>query len=119
MSIDAISGQQIVSSADFKAQASTSTVPQQPTAAAGHKAAATDYGTASQNLAKAVDTMSQMAQKLTTNLSFSVDNSTGMTVVKVMESDTNTVIRQIPSEEILAIAHALDTFQGLIIRNKA
>lgn len=118
MNIDAISGQQLVSVADFKVQANTAPALQ-PATVANDKKTTTEQGTAPEKLSQAVATMNQMAQKLTTNLSFSVDNSTGMTVVKVMEADTNTVIRQIPSNEILAIAHALDTFQGLIIRNRA
>lgn len=42
------------------------------------------------------------------NLQFSIDEDTGKTVVKVVDPTTKEVIRQIPSEEILAIAKALD-----------
>jgi flagellar protein FlaG len=54
------------------------------------------------------------------NLEFSIDDSTGQTVVKVVDSSTKELIRQIPSEEMLAIAKALDgEIKGLLVRNKA
>ncbi|HEX7633662.1 MAG TPA: flagellar protein FlaG, partial [Noviherbaspirillum sp.] len=40
-------------------------------------------------------------------------------VVKVVDQQTKTVIRQIPTEETLEIAKALDRVQGLLIRQKA
>ncbi len=48
-----------------------------------------------------------------------MDDSTGKTVIKVVDSSTNELIRQIPSEEMLEIARALDRLQGLLIRQKA
>ncbi len=53
------------------------------------------------------------------NLQFSLDEDTGRTVVKVVDSGTNEVIRQIPSEELLAISKALDMFSGLLLKQKA
>jgi flagellar protein FlaG len=54
------------------------------------------------------------------NLEFSIDDSTGKTVVKVVDSSTKELIRQIPSEEMLAIAQAIDgEIKGLLVRNKA
>lgn len=53
------------------------------------------------------------------DLLFSIDNDTGKTVVKVVDSVTDKVIRQIPSEELIAIAKALDKFQGLLLKQEA
>jgi flagellar protein FlaG len=54
------------------------------------------------------------------NLEFSIDDTTGQTVVKVVDSSTKELIRQIPSEEMLAIAQALDgEIKGLLVSNKA
>jgi len=54
------------------------------------------------------------------NLEFSIDDSTGKTLVKVVDSSTKELIRQIPSEEMLAIAQAIDgEIKGLLVRNKA
>lgn len=51
-------------------------------------------------------------------LMFSVDNDTGRAVIKIIDSSTDEVIKQIPSEEILAIAKALDRLQGLLVRQE-
>jgi flagellar protein FlaG len=53
------------------------------------------------------------------NLLFSLDEDSGRTVIKIVDSATDEVIRQIPSEEILAIAKALDKLQGVLIRQQA
>lgn len=50
--------------------------------------------------------------ELGNTLDFQIDQSSGRTVVKVMDTETNTLIRQIPSEEVLAITHAIDQTQG-------
>lgn len=52
------------------------------------------------------------------DLLFSVDEDTGKTIVKVVDASTDKVIRQIPSEEIITIAKALDKLQGLLIEQK-
>ena len=53
-------------------------------------------------------------------LQFSVDESTGESVIKVMDKETNEMIRQIPSEEMLQIAKALDRFQeSFLVNSKA
>lgn len=46
------------------------------------------------------------------SLDFQVDQSTGKTVVRITDLTTNTLVRQIPSEEMLTIARALDAMQG-------
>lgn len=68
---------------------------------------------------QAVEHVNKMVQSMTNDLKFTVDEDTGIQVVKVMDTRTKDVIRQIPSEEVVAIAKALDQLQGLIIRQKA
>lgn len=53
------------------------------------------------------------------SLEFTVDEDTGTTVVKIVDKETKELIRQIPSEEMLSIAKALDTIKGLLVRQKA
>lgn len=52
-------------------------------------------------------------------LLFSIDKDTGTTVVKVVDTETEEVIKQIPSEEMLALAKALDQLRGLLVKQKA
>ncbi len=71
----------------------------------------------------AVDSINQSMQFSNRGLTFSVDQSTKETVVKVVEEGTGTVIKQIPSEQALAIAKAIDDSlqqeAGSLIRQKA
>nr|WP_294864307.1 flagellar protein FlaG [uncultured Pseudogulbenkiania sp.] len=53
------------------------------------------------------------------NLQFTIDKDTSTTVVKVVDSETDQVIRQIPSEDALRIAKAIDDFKGLLLKDKA
>jgi len=68
---------------------------------------------------QAVDKISEFVSALQSELSFSIDDATGSQIVKIMDSQTQQVIRQFPSEEAVAIAHALDKLQGLLIKDKA
>ena len=72
---------------------------------------------------QAMKTVQDMVQAQASNLQFSLDQETGKTIVTVVDSNTNQVIRQIPSKEMLAIAHAIDQMQskgqGLMLSQKA
>ncbi len=51
-----------------------------------------------------VSELNTQIQAVQRDLSFSLDEGSGKTVIKVMDSDSGEIIRQIPSEEVLAIA---------------
>ena len=67
----------------------------------------------------AVKRISDFVAPTQSELSFSVDQVSGVQVVKIMDSQSNEVIRQFPSKEAIEIARALDKLQGLLIRDKA
>lgn len=67
---------------------------------------------------EAVARIADFVAKTSSEISFSIDEKTGLNVVKVIDSSTNDVIRQFPSEEVIAIAQALDKLQGLFLRDK-
>lgn len=71
------------------------------------------------DVASAVDKLNDFASKNASDLNFSKDQETGKTIVKVVDTATDTVIRQIPSEEAVAIAKSIDRMQGLLINHKA
>lgn len=52
-------------------------------------------------------------------LNFSVDEGTGVRIIKVVDTASREVIRQIPSEEAVQLAQALDKLQGLFVKDKA
>ncbi len=67
----------------------------------------------------AVVQANQAMAALSASVSFEVDSETRTMVVKVIDTTDNRVLRQIPSQEMLEIARALDRVQGLLVRNKA
>lgn len=70
-------------------------------------------------LQRAVDATNEFVQPINSAINFSVDKDSGEMIVKVTDKETKEVIRQIPSEEMLAVAQALDKLQGLLIKQKA
>lgn len=61
------------------------------------------------DLQQAVTQLNDFAQSIQRNLHFSVDKESGILVTKVIDSKSNEVIRQIPNEETVALAHSLAT----------
>jgi flagellar protein FlaG len=53
------------------------------------------------------------------NIEFSQDADTGKSLVKIVDTQTQTVLRQIPTKEALEIAKQLDRLQGLLVREQA
>jgi len=49
-----------------------------------------------------------------TNLNFSVDEPTNRVVVKVINSDTGDVIREVPSEAILRVSKNIEALKGIL-----
>lgn len=75
------------------AQASSSTQAAQPTTSVSKE-----------DVEAAVAQMKDFAQVMSRQLQFDVDDDSGRTVVRVLDKDSGDVIRQIPSEEVLALA---------------
>jgi len=80
-----------------------------------------------ENLQLLNDTVSQIndhMQSINRNLQFSVDEdseqqSGSAIIVKVIDADTDEVVRQIPSEEVLNVRHAIAELRGLLLETKA
>lgn len=73
----------------------------------------------SEQLQKAVDEIEKFAQAVSQNLKFSIDEDTGKTVIKVMDAETNELVRQIPSEEVIDIARSLNKIHGTLFNDRA
>jgi len=114
-------------------------MPIQPTMAAGHNAPLQSNGVkrsdsplspggnglpenaddktpiSDDKVAKAVSNLNDYVQVIRRELQFRVDEATGRTVVTVLDAETHEVIRQIPREEVLALArHLGSTEKGLL-----
>ncbi len=71
---------------------------------------------------KAVDEGNSLLQEVNRNLQFKVDEATKELVIKVVDSESGELVRQIPSEDMLAFIKRikqLDGQQGLMIQDRA
>ena len=74
---------------------------------------------AQEELRHALETLKQAVPMRASALQFSLDESSGQTIARVVDSETGEVIRQIPSKELLEIAQAIDKMQGMLLKQKA
>lgn len=72
-----------------------------------------------EDLLNAAKEANEFISHVNDNLQFSVDDDTGKTIIKIVDTTTKEVIKQIPSEEMIAIAKAMDKLKGLLIHQKA
>jgi flagellar protein FlaG len=72
-------------------------------------------------LKAAVDAANQQLDQSDLELTFVFDDKLGRMLVKIVDIRTNTVIRQVPSEEMLAAARALSgsSTRGALLSGKA
>ncbi len=67
----------------------------------------------------AVREMNAFIKPASASIQFALDEDSGRTIVKMVDTETNKVVRQMPSEEALAISKSLDRLQGLTVHTKA
>lgn len=75
---------------------------------------------AGNDVARALRKIQEHAPILLRQLQFQVDENTSNAVITVLDASTNQVVRQIPTEEVIAIAEYLaasapDTLSGLLL----
>lgn len=63
-----------------------------------------------EDITQAVSHLKEYVQHMKRDMDFSVDKQTGRFIVKVYDSETKELIRQIPSEEMLEISRHLVEF---------
>jgi len=68
---------------------------------------------------KAANDIQNFVRDMGRNLNFSVDEVTGYNVVKVINPETNELIRQLPSEELLKIARNMKELGSVLVSQKA
>ncbi len=64
------------------------------------------------DVAKAVERLNELSSGSRRNLRFRVDESSGRTIITVINAVTKEIVRQIPPEELLAIAATLEQSGG-------
>lgn len=65
-----------------------------------------------------VNRANDLVQNIRRELRFTLEEESGKTVVKVIDSETGEVIRQFPSDELLKLAKSLEQAGGILIKEK-
>ena len=53
------------------------------------------------------------------NYSVSVDDDTGLVVVRITDTETGDIIKQVPPEQVLEASVSLDKIIGLLVNDQA
>ena len=72
-----------------------------------------------QNLQEAVNMLNQQVASTKRGLGFQIDEAVGGPVVTVRSADTGEVVRQIPNEVVVRVAHNIEKMKGLLLNAKA
>ncbi|MEW6764737.1 MAG: flagellar protein FlaG [Pseudomonadota bacterium] len=111
-----------VSGLSEQAVAVSDTLPQIP----GKTGDALEQGLKSPSpeaLQRAVSEVKDYIQSFRRDLNLNYDDETGRLVIKVIDRDTEEVVRQIPSEEVLSFIHNMlrlgDDREGVLLKEKA
>lgn len=73
-----------------------------------------------QKLETAVSSLNDYVQNIQRTLSFSIEEDTGITVVRVFDSETEELIRQIPAEETIKLAASIEeNISNLLFQERA
>lgn len=70
-------------------------------------------------LTNAVKKLNDFVAPALQTVEFAIDQQSDRVVVKVVDTSSKKVLRQIPNEEVLAMSKTLDKLQGLVIRQTA
>lgn len=66
------------------------------------------------NLKAAIEQFNKVMSDGGRNLSFSIDSQLGGPVVTVKNAQTGEVVRQLPNEVVVRVAHNIEEFKGLL-----
>jgi len=72
-----------------------------------------------QNLQDAVSMLNQQMAFTNRGLGFRIDEAVGGPVVTVRSAETGEVVRQIPNEVVVRLAHNIEKFKGQLLNTKA
>ena len=72
-----------------------------------------------QELSAAIGMLNQQLESTKRGLGLSYDDSKRTTGVKLTDANTGEVVRQIPTEQVLKMAHEIDRYKGLLLNKSA
>ena len=83
-----------------------------------HASPPVDGATTKQEIERAVAQVREVFQNADSRVEFSVDPDLDRVVVKILDGESGTVIRQIPQQEVIELAKRLERPTGLLLHHK-
>jgi flagellar protein FlaG len=78
-----------------------------------------EQGLEPERLSEAVEELNGLVQNVRRELRFSVDDNSGRSVISVIDSETEEVIRQIPPEQVMSLIEHFKESEGGLFQEKA
>lgn len=73
-----------------------------------------DPSESAQRLSDVIDDLNKRIEGLGRNLGFSIDEKVNRSIVTVVNKQTGEVVRQIPTEVVIRVAHSIEDLKGLL-----
>ena len=70
------------------------------------------------NLKEAINLLNEQMRATGRNLNFSLDQALNRTIITVKNSHTGEIVRQIPDETVLRVAHNIEKLKGILLDEK-
>lgn len=70
-------------------------------------------------LVATVQRLNDLAANFRRELRFAIDEASGRTIINVFNAETDELIRQIPPEELIALAEHFQELQGVFLQERA
>jgi flagellar protein FlaG len=67
------------------------------------------------NLKEAIQMLNEQMKSSGRNLNFSIDQEVNRTIITVKNSNTGELVRQIPDETVLRVAHSIEKVKGMLL----
>jgi flagellar protein FlaG len=74
---------------------------------------------AEEKLTESVKELNEFVKPYNTSLQFAIEEELGSVFVKIVDVETLEIIKQIPSQEAIALSKALSKLKGLLVKEKA
>jgi flagellar protein FlaG len=71
-----------------------------------------------ENIADALQKLNEQMRSKGRDLNFSMDEASDRVVITVKHSQTGEIVRQIPNEVVLKVAHNLEQVKGMLLNEK-
>jgi len=70
------------------------------------------------NLSQSIERLNKLMLQNGRNLSFSIDPSLEIPIITVKNEETGEVVRQIPTQAVVQVAHNFDALKGILLNAK-